>query len=65
MQRKLCLRKNGHDFVFKYPAGKEHQIIDIFAEMAASSDTSFDWYDAAVLSYQMGRKLEKDFKNVK
>ena len=62
--RQLSLVKNGHRYVFRYPAGKEADIIGVFASMAADDDQSFDWFDAAVLSYQMGRRLEVDLERV-
>ena len=62
--RQLSLVKSGHRYVFRYPAGREADIIAAFAEMAADHQTGFDWFDAAVLSYQMGRRLELDLEEV-
>lgn len=62
--RQLSLVKGGHRYVFRYQAGREADIIAAFAELAADSDTGFDWFDAAVLSYQMGRRLEMDLEKV-
>ena len=33
-------------------------VLDAFATMANAREASFDWFDAAVMSYQMGRHLE-------
>jgi hypothetical protein len=62
--RQLSLVKGGHRYVFRYQAGREAEIIAAFAEMAASRKTSFDFFDAAVLSYQMGRRLEMDLEEI-
>ena len=62
--RQLSLVKGSHRFVFRYPAGHEADIIASFASMAADDATEFDWFDAAVLSYQMGRRLEMDLEEV-
>ncbi|HOA72033.1 MAG TPA: hypothetical protein PL151_06625 [Phycisphaerae bacterium] len=62
--RQLSLVKGGHRYVFRYQAGREAEIISAFADMAANSETGFDWFDAAVLSYQMGRRLEMDLEKV-
>lgn len=62
--RQLSLVKAGHRYVFRYQAGREADIIASFAEMASKSETGFDWFDAAVLSYQMGRRLEMDLEEV-
>lgn len=63
--RQLSLVKGDHRYVFRYQAGREADIISSFAEMAADADQEFDWFDAAVLSYQMGRRLEMDLEEVR
>lgn len=63
--RQLSLTKGSHRFVFRYQTGHEADIIATFASMAADSETDFDWFDAAVMSYQMGRHLEMDLESVR
>lgn len=58
--RQLSLVKDGERFVFRYQPGQEADVIDSFAELAGNEQRSFDWFDAAVLSYQMGRRLETE-----
>ena len=58
--RQLSLVKGEERFVFRYQQGHEPQVVDAFAELAADRESSFDWFDAAVLSYQMGRRLETE-----
>lgn len=62
--RQLSLVKGNHRFVFRYQTGREADIIAAFASMAADQENEFDWFDAAVLSYQMGRRLEMDLEKV-
>ena len=62
--RQLSLIKGSERFIFRYNAGQEADVIDAFAELANSEDSLFDWFDAAVLSYQMGRRLEKELDEV-
>ena len=62
--RQVSLVKGKHRFVFRYKAGREADIIAAFAEMAGDTEQEFDWFDAAVLSYQMGRRLEMDLEEV-
>jgi len=62
--RQLSLVKGKHRYVFRYPAGREADIIATFANMAADTKQDFDWFDAAVLSYQMGRRLEMELEQV-
>ncbi len=62
--RQLSLVKGKHRYVFRYQTGREADIIAAFAGLAADTETEFDWFDAAVLSYQMGRRLELDLETV-
>ena len=56
--RQLSLVKGAHRYVFRYHPGREADVIAAFADMADDRETDFDWFDAAVLSYQLGRRLE-------
>jgi hypothetical protein len=60
--RQLSLVKGSHRYVFRYQPGREADIIAAFAAMASDPDADFDWFDAAVLSYQMGRRLEMELE---
>ena len=62
--RQLSLVKGDERFVFRYQAGHEAEVIDAFASLAADRSSVFDWFDAAVLSYQMGRRLETELDQV-
>lgn len=62
--RTLSLVKGSQRFVFRYTAGHEAQVIDAFACLASDRGSDFDWFDAAVLSYQMGRRLEMELDQV-
>ena len=62
--RQLSLVKGEERFVFRYQAGQESKVIDAFASMAADRVNEFDWFDAAVLSYQMGRRLETELEKI-
>ena len=62
--RQLSLVKGEERYVFRYEAGHEAQVIDAFASRAADQDNPFDWFDASVLSYQMGRRLETELDQI-
>ena len=62
--RQLSLVKGEERFVFRYQSGQEGEVIDAFAEMATDQTSAFDWFDAAVLSYQMGRRLETELDQI-
>jgi hypothetical protein len=58
----LSLVKGKHQFCFKYEAGEEQQVLDALVDMVKRRDVSFDWFDAAVLSHQLGQHLAKELK---
>ena len=58
--RQLSLVKGTQRAIFRDPAGQEADVIDRFAALASNRKNEFDWFDAAVLSYQMGRRLETE-----
>ena len=60
----MSLVKGSERFVFRYEAGREAEVIDSFSEMANDRNCPFDWFDAAVLSYQMGRRLEMELDQI-
>ena len=53
--REVSLFNGRHRYVFRYETGREEDVIQAFAELAVDAEQSFDWLDAAVLTYQMGR----------
>jgi hypothetical protein len=57
--RQISLVKGSERYVFRYSPGNEPQIIDSFVDMADDIDSDFDWFDAAVLSYQMGKQMTR------
>ena len=62
--RQLSLVKGEERFVFRYQSGQEAEVIDAFASLASNRESEFDWFDAAVLSYQMGRRLETELDQI-
>ena len=62
--RQLSLVKGQHKFIFRYEPGNEPAVINAFAGLASDDHSEFDWFDAAVLSYQMGRRLERELDRV-
>jgi len=60
--RQLSMVKGEHRYVFRYSRGREAQVINAFVKMADDNRTEFDWFDAAVLSYQMGKQMEQELE---
>ena len=53
----LVLTKGGHRYVFRCPPGEESGLFDQLAQLVRDPETDLNWFDAAVLSHQMGRRM--------
>ena len=62
--RQLSLVKGEERFVFRYQAGQEPEVIDAFASLASDQASVFDRFDAAVHSYQKGRRHETELDQI-
>lgn len=51
--RTLTVHKDGHAYVFRYAEGRECDMLEAVAELAARPDNGFDWADAATISFQV------------
>jgi hypothetical protein len=58
----LNLMKGNEHFCFRYEVGQESKVLDALVEMVNRRDLKFDWFDAAVLSHQLGQHLAKELK---
>lgn len=59
---RLC--KGGHEFWFRYQQGDETSVLAALVEMVGRKDLPFDWFDAAVMSHQLGEHLAKELQGV-
>ena len=58
----LSLVKSGQQFCFKYEVGEEAKVLDALIDMVNRRELPFDWFDAAVISHQLGQHLAKELK---
>jgi len=58
----LSLMKGHQHYCFRYEVGDESKVLDALVEMVNQRDTNFDWFDAAVMSHQLGQHLAKELK---
>jgi hypothetical protein len=58
----LSLMKGKQHFCFRYEVGQEGKVLDSLVEMVNRRELGFDWFDAAVLSHQLGQHLAKELK---
>jgi hypothetical protein len=58
----ISLVKGKEHFCFRYQVGDEAKVLDALIDLVNRRDVSFDWFDAAVLSHQLGQHLAKELK---
>ena len=58
----LSLVKGNQHFCFRYQVGEEQKVLESLIEMVNRRELPFDWFDAAVLSHQLGQHLAKELK---
>jgi hypothetical protein len=58
--RQLVFNKHGQSFIFRFAPGEESRVLESLAAMARDKDSGVDWFDAAVLSHQLGRQISAD-----
>lgn len=61
-QRQLTLVKKGHYYVFRYMPGDEGTLLQTLITLAESPNSPLDWFDAAVLSHQMGHRMADEMQ---
>lgn len=62
--RCLSLVKGEHRWLFSYAEGCESELLGTFVALANDPEVEFDFFDAAVLSYQMGQHLARELDAV-
>lgn len=58
----LNLVKGKQQYCFRYEIGQEAKVLESLVEMVNRRELAFDWFDAAVLSHQLGQHLAKELK---
>ncbi len=61
--RQVVLVKRGQRYVFRYTQGEERKLLDDLVTMARDPQCDLDWFDAAVLSHQMGQRLSQELRH--
>ena len=56
-KKQLVLNKGEEKYIFRFDAGSEGQLLDALVAAAGNPHTSFDWFDAAVLSFKLTQSL--------
>ena len=53
----MVLNKGTEKFIFRYDTGCEDELLDALISQAKDRCTTFDWFDAAVLSFKLTQSL--------
>ena len=56
-KEQLVLNKGAEKFIFRYNGGSEGELLDALVSAATDRQTSFDWFDAAVVSFKLPQSL--------
>lgn len=62
--RQLTLIKKGQYYLFRYQPGDEAALIQNLIDKAEDPQCSLDWFDAAVLSHQMGHRMAAEMQSL-
>ncbi len=57
--RELVFVKAGERFVFRYTEGDEEGVLQSLKQMASDPASGLDWFDAAVLTHQLGVAMSR------
>jgi hypothetical protein len=60
----LSLSKGREHFSFRYESGDEAGVLGAMVELVNRKNSGFDWFDAAVLSHQLGHHLAQELKTL-
>ena len=60
--RQLTLIKKGQYYLFRYLPGDEAALIQTLIDKAEDPNCALDWFDAAVLSHQMGNRMAQEMQ---
>jgi hypothetical protein len=64
VMRTLSLVKGRQHYCFQYEVGQEGKVLEAMVEMVRKREIGLDWFDAAVLSHQLGQHLAKELQSL-
>jgi hypothetical protein len=60
----VALQKGQQRYVFHCAPGEEAKLLASLARLADDPATDLDWFDAAVLSHQLGRQMGQNMQRM-
>jgi len=64
LRRELVLVKDGHRYLFTYEPGEESSVLSGIIKLVHDPDSDLNWFDAAVLSHQMGLRMGRQLQQM-
>jgi len=61
-RRELVLVKHGRRYVFRCAAGAESDLLRQLGDVVRESQGKLDWFDAAVISHQIGQRIKEQIQ---
>jgi len=62
---RLVLVKHGQQYVFQYAPGDESRMLAGLVKLVHDPDSDLDWFDAAVLSHQIGLRIGQQMQRLR
>lgn len=60
----VTLVKGSHRWTFACDPGSEADLLRRVSELAGSPEVGFDWFDAALVSHQLSRRLKSGLQRI-
>jgi hypothetical protein len=60
----VTLVKGPHRWTFACEPGDEPELLRRLSELAAAPDAAFDWFDAALVTHQLSRRLRPGLQRI-
>lgn len=60
----VTLTKGTHRWTFQCDTGDEPALLRRLSELAADPDAPFDWFDAALVSHQLSKRLRPGLQRI-
>lgn len=64
LREPVTLVKGSHRWTFACDAGEESALLKRLSELASDRDAPFDWFDAALVSHQLSKRLKPGIQRI-
>jgi hypothetical protein len=64
LREPVTLVKGSHRWTFTCETGEESALLKRLSELASDGDVPFDWFDAALVSHQLSKRLRPGINRI-